>query len=68
MCNGGQEERLQRLNEEISLADIAHIALFNLTLETARKYHDLDKSVLPFMETNWKYFQPTGEVDVRCFQ
>ena len=45
------------------MTDIAHIALFNLTLETTRKYHDLDKSVLPFMETNWKYFQPTGEVN-----
>lgn len=43
---------------------MAHIALFNLTLETAKKYHDLDRSVLPFIENNWKYFQPSDEVDI----
>lgn len=41
---------------------MAHIALFNLTLDTDRKYHDLDKSVLPFLENNWEYFQASDEV------
>lgn len=62
VCNNGGEERLTRLSQEITLADMAHIALFNLTIETAKKYHDLDMSVLPFIENNWKYFQPSNEV------
>ena len=37
---------------------MAHIALFNLTLDTTKKYHDLDMSILPFIENNWKYFNP----------
>lgn len=62
VCNNGGEERLTRLSQEITLADMAHIALFNLTIETAKKYHDLDMSVLPFIENNWKYFQPSNEL------
>jgi hypothetical protein len=62
VCNNGNEERLMRLSEELTLADMAHIALFNLTLETTKKYHDLDMSILPFIENNWKYFHPSGEV------
>ncbi|EFX83722.1 hypothetical protein DAPPUDRAFT_301671 [Daphnia pulex] len=62
VCNNGNEERLMRLSEELTLADMAHIALFNLTLETTKKYHDLDMSILPFIENNWKYFHPSGEL------
>ena len=58
VCNSGNEERLMRLSEELTLADMAHIALFNLTLDTTKKYHDLDMSILPFIENNWKYFNP----------
>ena len=51
-----------RLGYEMTLPIMAHLALFNLTLETGKKFHDLDKSVLPFLKDNWKYIQPAAEV------
>ena len=61
MCNIG-EERVFRLSDELTLSDIAHIALYNLTMTTGRKYHDLDKNIAPFIEQHWDYFKPAVDV------
>lgn len=62
VCNNGGEERLIRLSEELTLTDIAHLVLYNLTMETGRIYHDFDHSVIPFLEKKLKYIQPSNEV------
>lgn len=61
VCDGN-EERLVRLSDEMTVPDMAHLALFNLTLETAKKYHDLEDSVIPFLEMHWKHLEPSSEV------
>ena len=66
VCNHGNEERLMRLGNEMTLSDIAHLALFNLTLETEKKFHDLDTDVVPFLKDHWKYLQPSSEVIFCC--
>ena len=55
-----------RLGNEMTLSDIAHLALFNLTLETEKKFHDLDTDVVPFLKDHWKYLQPSSEVIFCC--
>lgn len=51
-----------RLGTEMTLSDMAHLALFNLTLETGKNFHDLDIDVIPFLKDHWKYLQPSSEV------
>ena len=51
-----------RLSSELTVEDIAHLALYNLTLETGKKYHDLDKTILPYLENCWKDLQPSSKV------
>lgn len=62
VCNDGNKEKLMRLSQELTIEDIAHLALYSLTLETGKKYHDLDKSILPFLEKTWKDFEPSNKV------
>jgi len=62
VCNNGNEERIMRLSSELTVEDIAHLALYNLTLETGKKYHDLDKTILPYLENCWKDLQPSSKV------
>lgn len=62
VCNNGNKEKLMRLSQEMTVEDIAHLALYSLTLETGKKYHDLDKSILPFLEKTWRNFEPTNKV------
>ena len=56
-----------RLSQELTMEDIAHLALYSLTLETGKKYHDLDKSILPFLEKRWKDFEPSDKVSSKKF-
>ena len=51
-----------RLKEELTLVDVAHLVLYNLKSETGRTYHDLDLSVVPFLDSKWKQLQPSQEV------
>jgi len=62
VCNNGDKEKLMRLSQELTMEDIAHLALYSLTLETGKKYHDLDKSILPFLEKRWKDFEPSDKI------
>lgn len=64
MCSvcGKGEERIRRLTEEQSLADIAHLTLYNLMMTTGYKFHELDQTIIPFIEEHWKYFDPSPEV------
>ena len=51
-----------RLKEEMTLADVVHLAIYNLTLDSGKKYHDLDRSILPFLDANLEILQPSDEV------
>ena len=62
ICSENGEERLMRLKEELTLVDVAHLVLYNLKSETGRTYHDLDLSVVPFLDSKWKQLQPSQEV------
>ena len=58
---------MQRLSDELTLTDMAHLALFNLTVDTTQKYYDLDKHVIPFLGRHWEYFSPCEEVGLQYF-
>jgi len=49
MCNNGCEF-LRRF--ELTLTDIVHLALFNMTVFFAKKYFDLDSEILPYINRN----------------
>ena len=54
MCNIGSE-CLKRM--DITWLDLVHLALFDLTSKTNRKFHDFDNDLMPFIEKNWSLFQ-----------
>lgn len=53
-CNSGKEF-LRRL--EIKWVDLVHLATFNLTLKTAKKYQDVDEEILNFINNSWNDLQ-----------
>nr|CAD7568648.1 unnamed protein product [Timema californicum] len=62
LCNYGKEF-VRRL--EMKWVDIVHLALFNLTIFHAKKYYDLDLSIIPYVNTHWNSFQlPPKILDV----
>ena len=54
MCNMGSE-CLKRMN--ITWLDLVHLAIFDLTSKTSRKFHDFDNDLMPFILKNWTLFQ-----------
>ncbi|XP_066999188.1 metal-response element-binding transcription factor 2 isoform X2 [Anabrus simplex] len=54
LCNHGKEF-IRRL--EMKWVDIVHLTLFNLTVFNAKKYYDLDTTIIPFINNNWNAFQ-----------
>ncbi|GLG99739.1 Uncharacterized protein GBIM_06135 [Gryllus bimaculatus] len=62
LCNHGKEF-VRRL--EMKWVDIIHLTLFNLTVYNAKKYYDLDTTIIPFINNNWDAFQlPPKILDV----
>ncbi|XP_046984913.1 metal-response element-binding transcription factor 2 [Schistocerca americana] len=54
LCNHGKEF-VRRL--EMKWVDIIHLTLFNLTVYNAKKYYDLDTTIVPYVNNNWTAFQ-----------
>ena len=54
MCNNGIEF-VRRL--ELKWIDLVHLILFNLTVNNAKKYYDLDTEIIPYAESNWDNLQ-----------
>ena len=57
MCNGTQEETIQRL--DLGVVDALHLVILNLIISKNQKFHDLESSILPFMKKKLKYL--TGD-------
>jgi len=53
-CNHGSE-CLKRM--DMSWTDLVHLALFDLTVKTSRRFHDLEKDLVPEILSNWSLFQ-----------
>jgi hypothetical protein len=60
-CNEGTEF-VRRL--ELAWADVIHLLVFNLTVNTSSKYHDLTKVIIPYIEDNLSILQIPKEVKV----
>ena len=54
MCNIGSE-CLKRM--DFSWIDLVHLALYDLSSKTNRKFHHFDNDLMPFMLKNWAFFQ-----------
>jgi len=54
MCNIGSE-CLKRM--DLTWINLVHLAIFDLTSKTNRKFHDFDNDLMPFLLKNWAFFQ-----------
>lgn len=54
VCNFGVEF-IRRL--ELNWLDLVHLALFNMTVFRAQKYHEVDEDILYFINGNWATLQ-----------
>ena len=54
MCNIGSE-CLKRM--DISWIDLVHLAIYDLSSKTNRKFHHFDNDLMPFILKNWAFFQ-----------
>ncbi|CAG0897600.1 unnamed protein product [Darwinula stevensoni] len=61
LCNPNEKEFVYRL--PIRWVDIAHLALFNLTLLYTRKYHEFDSVIFPFVNENWECLQVPAKMN-----
>jgi hypothetical protein len=53
-CNSGSE-CLKRM--DLTWTELVHLALFDLTMKTDRKFHHFDKDLMPFLQSSWDTFQ-----------
>ena len=60
-CNHGSE-CLKKM--PLTWVDLVHLALFDLTLKTSRKFHDFDRDLVPFCLFNWPVFQLPKEMNL----
>ena len=60
VCNYG-EECFCRLYKYLSWTDLVHLILFNLSVKTKRQFHSLGMEIMPYVEDQWKVFQPRLE-------
>ena len=58
LCNGGEEETIQRL--DMGLVDALHLVIFNLIISKNQKYHQLETSIIPLMKKKMKYLTDNG--------
>ena len=42
---------------DMGWSDLVHLAIYDLTLKTSRKFHDYDADIMPHILSNWKMFQ-----------
>ena len=54
VCNDGTE-LVKRL--DIRWQEVVHLALFNLTVASQKRYHDLDLALLPWIDEHWDLLQ-----------
>jgi hypothetical protein len=58
-CNEGKEY-VRRM--EVGWADLVHISMYNLTLASIKKYHDIDTVISRFIIENWDNFNLPDKV------
>ena len=58
LCNGKEEESIQRL--EMGMVDALHLVIFNLIISKNQKYHQLETSIIPLMKKKIKYLTDNG--------
>ena len=58
LCNGKEEETIQRL--ELGVVDALHLVILNLILSKNQKFHDLETSIVPFIKKKLKYLTDNG--------
>jgi len=54
MCNIGSE-CLKRM--DLTWIDLVHLAIYDLSSKTNRKFHHFDNDLMPFILKNWAFFQ-----------
>ncbi|XP_037082348.1 metal-response element-binding transcription factor 2-like [Pollicipes pollicipes] len=54
VCNDGTE-LVKRL--DIRWQEVVHLALFNLTVTSQKRYHDLEAALLPWIDEHWDELQ-----------
>lgn len=59
VCNNGPEivKRLQ-----LTWVDVTHLTLYNLNVKNSKKYYDLDKQILPFLNSIWLALQLPSDI------
>ncbi|XP_055585633.1 polycomb protein Pcl [Uranotaenia lowii] len=59
ICNHGHEF-VRRL--EVSWPDLIHLALYNLISRNGRRFYDVSKAIVPYVEDNWKTLQMSDQM------
>ena len=58
LCNGKEEETIQRL--ELGVVDALHLVILNLILSKNQKFHDIETSIIPLIKKKLKYLTDNG--------
>ena len=58
LCNGKEEESIQRL--DMGMVDALHLVIFNLILSKNQKFHHLETSIIPLMKKKIQYLTDNG--------
>ena len=58
LCNGKEEETIQRL--ELGVVDALHLVILNLILSKNQKFHDIETSIIPLIKKKLKYLSDNG--------
>ncbi|RZF35199.1 hypothetical protein LSTR_LSTR017004 [Laodelphax striatellus] len=62
VCNLGVEFARR---VEMGWVDVVHLALFNMTVFRAEKYHHIDEHIVYFINCNWASLQLPPKVRIR---
>lgn len=60
LCNGKEEETIQRL--ELGVVDALHLVILNLILSKNQKFHDIETSIIPLIKKKLKYLSDNGTI------
>ena len=72
LCTGQDRETLNRL--DLGWVDAVQLVLFHLTVANSKKYHDLDKTIMPFLTRKLSTLQVRTSIEhlkqlnlIKCF-